>query len=170
MQLMQQEQALADIYGGGGSGGGGGGGEQGMYGFGYEEEIPGEDNAGAGTDHWIPADEIVQVHANEGLAEEDATYEQLLELDEQKVVCGLSERLKADRTTLTTLTTEDIARLQPEDLTDRRCAICLCDYEEGEVLRNLPCNHGCHMECMDLHLAQSKNCPMCRTEVTALPL
>lgn len=149
MQLMQQEQALAQIYGQQDAGG---------YGFGLAEEEE------AGGEDWIPAEEIEEVEvAEDALDESEATYEQLLELDEQKVVVGLSDRAKAGATKIVTLTEEDVAKLKT--LHDKRCCICLCDYEPGDELRQLPCTHGCHMDCMDQHLAASKSCPMCRNEV-----
>lgn len=149
MQLMQQEQALAQIYGSDQAAG---------YGFGIEQE---ED---AGGEDWIPADEIEEVEvAEDALDESEATYEQLLELDEHKVVVGLSEEAKAGATKVLTLSASDVAGL--ETLHDKRCCICLCDYEIGDEVRQLPCEHGCHLDCMDQHLAQAKTCPMCRTEV-----
>jgi hypothetical protein len=149
MQLMQQEQALAQIYGQQDAGG---------YGFGVADESQ------AGGEDWIPAEEIEEVEvAEDALDESEATYEQLLELDEQKVIVGLSERAKAGATKIVTLTEDDVASF--ETLHDKRCCICLCDYEPGEELRQLPCTHGCHMDCMDQHLAQAKTCPMCRNEV-----
>ena len=149
MQLMQQEQALAQIYGGDQAAG---------YGFGVEEEEE------AGGDNWIPAEEIEEVEvAEDALDESEATYEQLLELDEQKVVVGLSDQAKAGSTKIVTLSEPDVAAL--ETLHDKRCCICLCDYEAGDELRQLPCSHACHVDCMDQHLAQAKTCPMCRTEV-----
>eukprot|EP01043_Picozoa_sp_COSAG02_P046460 COSAG02_NODE_4347_length_5471_cov_2.563477_3_plen_267_part_00 len=149
MQLMQQEQALAQIYGGEQAAG---------YGFGVEQEQD------AGGEDWIPAEEIEEVEvAEDALDESEATYEQLLELDEQKVVVGLSEQAKAGATKVLTLSASDVAAL--ETLHDKRCCICLCDYETGDEVRQLPCEHGCHLDCMDQHLAQAKTCPMCRTEV-----
>jgi hypothetical protein len=41
------------------------------------------------------------------------------------------------------------------------CAICLCDYEEGESLRRLPCGHHFHCRCADKWLGRNKRCPLC---------
>ena len=150
MQLMQQEQALAQIYGESGE-------AAGHAGFGAEQTAEEEQQ------HWIPAEEIEEVQAEDVLEESEATYEQLLELDEQKVVVGLSERAKAQATTVVKLTEADVAALKT--LHDKRCCICLCDYEVGDEVRKLPCAHGCHVDCMDQHLGQAKTCPMCRTEI-----
>ncbi|KAJ4824660.1 hypothetical protein Tsubulata_045327 [Turnera subulata] len=53
---------------------------------------------------------------------------------------------------------------------DRTCAICLCEFEEGEELRALPeCMHSYHAACIDMWLYSHTNCPMCRTDATPLP-
>jgi hypothetical protein len=149
MQMMQQEQALAQIYG-----------EVGGGGFGFVDQY----DADALGQDWIPNEEVEVLEADDALAEDEATYEQLVELDEQRVVVGISDEGRA-RTTVKTLSDEDVAAMAPLDLHSKRCCICLCDYEAGEQLRVLPCKHRCHMDCMDTHLAQSKACPECRTEV-----
>eukprot|EP00922_Rhytidocystis_sp_ex-Travisia-forbesii_P035319 GHVS01052408.1.p1 GENE.GHVS01052408.1~~GHVS01052408.1.p1 ORF type:complete len:458 (+),score=60.93 GHVS01052408.1:463-1836(+) len=64
-----------------------------------------------------------------------------------------------------------ISPLQPPDdfcLSKRRsslplaasCSICLCEYEEEEILRILPCGHGFHVECVDVWLATRAVCPL----------
>ena len=155
MQMMQQEQALAGFYQ-----------DQGGAGFGFDtpedSELGGALEGEQGND-WIPNEEVEAVEADDALAEEDVTYEQLVELDAQRVVVGITEEARG-RTSTRTINEADIASLA-DDVHAKRCCICLCDYEAGEKLRELPCKHGCHMDCMDTHLAQSKVCPICRTEV-----
>jgi hypothetical protein len=41
------------------------------------------------------------------------------------------------------------------------CAICLGDYEEGEELTVLPCNHSFHAECVTEWLHTRNKCPLC---------
>lgn len=41
------------------------------------------------------------------------------------------------------------------------CAVCLCEFEDGELLRRLPCNHHFHKRCVDQWLGRSKKCPLC---------
>lgn len=43
-----------------------------------------------------------------------------------------------------------------------RCAVCLCEYEEGEELKILPCLHRFHAECVDTWLRNSATCPVCK--------
>ena len=43
------------------------------------------------------------------------------------------------------------------------CAVCLGDYEDGEMIRQLPdCHHHFHLDCIDQWLATHTTCPMCR--------
>lgn len=50
------------------------------------------------------------------------------------------------------------------------CAVCLADYEDGEVITTLPqCSHNFHQECITLWLSQHTTCPMCRTSLAPPP-
>lgn len=51
--------------------------------------------------------------------------------------------------------------------TETSCTICLCDYEEDDRLRELPCavgRHVFHAECVDEWLTQKLSCPICRDD------
>lgn len=41
------------------------------------------------------------------------------------------------------------------------CAVCICEFEGGEQLRQLPCGHKFHMDCIDTWLRRNKACPLC---------
>lgn len=47
-----------------------------------------------------------------------------------------------------------------------RCVICQVEYEEGEVVVALPCEHSYHSECITNWLQVKKICPICSTEVS----
>jgi len=45
------------------------------------------------------------------------------------------------------------------------CAICLSDFEEGELVRELPCGHQFRKPCIDLWIRRqgmSASCPLCK--------
>ncbi|XP_010249880.1 PREDICTED: E3 ubiquitin-protein ligase At1g63170-like [Nelumbo nucifera] len=48
---------------------------------------------------------------------------------------------------------------------DAVCCICLARYADNEELRELPCSHFFHMECVDKWLKINALCPLCKCEV-----
>ncbi|XP_022721656.1 RING-H2 finger protein ATL3-like [Durio zibethinus] len=49
------------------------------------------------------------------------------------------------------------------------CAVCLCELVEGEKARLLPkCNHGFHVDCIDMWFQSHSTCPLCRNPVAAI--
>jgi hypothetical protein len=55
-----------------------------------------------------------------------------------------------------------------EGACDSSCAVCLSDFEDGDSIRRLPCNHSFHCACVDRWLSQNKECPLCRQDVEVL--
>jgi hypothetical protein len=45
------------------------------------------------------------------------------------------------------------------------CPVCICDYEENDRLRVLPCSHVFHADCVDQWLAVNATCPLCRKSI-----
>lgn len=45
------------------------------------------------------------------------------------------------------------------------CPVCICDYEENDNLRVLPCSHVFHADCVDQWLAVNATCPLCRKSI-----
>ncbi|KAF8377259.1 hypothetical protein HHK36_030634 [Tetracentron sinense] len=46
------------------------------------------------------------------------------------------------------------------------CAVCLSEFQEGEKIRELKCNHIFHKDCLDKWLQHdSATCPLCRSPV-----
>lgn len=51
--------------------------------------------------------------------------------------------------------------------TNRDCAVCLFEFDDGEWLRTLPiCGHAFHVECIDVWLRSHPTCPLCRAAVS----
>jgi E3 ubiquitin-protein ligase RNF38/44 len=46
------------------------------------------------------------------------------------------------------------------------CVICMCGFEVEQMIRDLPCLHQFHMECIDAWLKSNASCPICRDDVT----
>lgn len=48
---------------------------------------------------------------------------------------------------------------------DALCCICLAAYVDNDELRELPCSHLFHTECVDKWLKINASCPLCKLEV-----
>lgn len=53
---------------------------------------------------------------------------------------------------------------------DAVCCICLAKYANNEELRELPCSHFFHKDCVDKWLKINASCPLCKGEVGESPL
>ena len=51
------------------------------------------------------------------------------------------------------------------DEEDPTCCICLCEYEEGDKMVQLPCGHVFHANCIDSWTQSHSNCPLCNLEL-----
>ncbi|KAJ0007059.1 hypothetical protein Pint_29462 [Pistacia integerrima] len=60
-----------------------------------------------------------------------------------------------------------VVTFTPQDFKDGlECAVCLSELVEGEKARLLPkCNHGFHVECIDMWFQSHSTCPLCRNPV-----
>lgn len=78
----------------------------------------------------------------------------------------------AGRQSLQGATKEQLSKLpavsyQADNFSTHSCSICLCDFQNDEVLRQLPCSSGMHTfhaACVDAWLVQKLSCPICRDD------
>ncbi|KAH6790025.1 hypothetical protein C2S51_005031 [Perilla frutescens var. frutescens] len=65
------------------------------------------------------------------------------------------------------LKTIPVIVFDPKEFKDGlECAVCLCEVSESEKARLLPkCNHGFHVECIDMWFQSHSTCPLCRNPV-----
>lgn len=48
------------------------------------------------------------------------------------------------------------------------CTICLCEYEDGDGLVRLPCNHIFHEECISSWTTNHVRCPLCNYDLESV--
>ncbi|KFK41865.1 hypothetical protein AALP_AA2G180900 [Arabis alpina] len=64
------------------------------------------------------------------------------------------------------LPTREYSTAQNQEEDSTQCIICQFEYEEGETLRILDCDHEFHQECLDPWLTGFQGvCPLCRDTV-----
>eukprot|EP00928_Gymnodinium_smaydae_P093275 TRINITY_DN77360_c0_g1_i1.p1 TRINITY_DN77360_c0_g1~~TRINITY_DN77360_c0_g1_i1.p1 ORF type:complete len:353 (+),score=61.12 TRINITY_DN77360_c0_g1_i1:65-1123(+) len=49
--------------------------------------------------------------------------------------------------------------------TNDACAVCLADFDVGDRIRTLPCQHAFHKDCIDAWLRSRIVCPVCRQAI-----
>ncbi|KAM7480667.1 hypothetical protein LguiA_028880 [Lonicera macranthoides] len=61
-----------------------------------------------------------------------------------------------------------IVKFTPKDFKEGlECPVCLSELAAGEKFRLLPkCNHGFHVECIDMWFQSHSTCPLCRNPVS----
>lgn len=102
--------------------------------------------------------------------EDDMSYETLLEIGDR------IGDVKAERWAM--IASSQISKLESfiydksankhqsgGDDSKTKCLICQCEYEEGEVLRRLPCGHFFHQNDVDQWLLEKDHCPYCRVPI-----
>jgi hypothetical protein len=45
------------------------------------------------------------------------------------------------------------------------CAVCLSEFDAGDLMRQLPCKHYFHRHCIDKWLRRNKKCPLCMGDI-----
>ncbi|XP_031105889.1 RING-H2 finger protein ATL3-like [Ipomoea triloba] len=83
----------------------------------------------------------------------------------QEVTAAAALRRGLDPSVLKTI---PVVEVSPKEFKDGlECAVCLCEVSEGEKARLLPkCNHGFHVECIDMWFQSHSTCPLCRNPIS----
>ncbi|CEP09995.1 hypothetical protein [Parasitella parasitica] len=85
-----------------------------------------------------------------------------------KIRQGVQRRRELAPVSVVSKLTVKIFKLDEKEQEPDSCAICLEDYQSGNELRLLPCNHQFHTLCVDAWLTtQKKLCPICKRDITA---
>jgi len=61
--------------------------------------------------------------------------------------------------------TMSMALGKAENHTEVKCQVCQFTYEEGEILRRLPCGHCFHAACIEQWLETKDTCALCRKSI-----
>ena len=110
----------------------------------------------------------------EGEDSNEMSYDALLQLGErignvkeERWALGAQEQINR----LPTLVWEpSMGEGKAENHTEVKCQVCQFPYEEGDVLRRLPCDHCFHKDCVDSWLETKDTCALCRKSiVSSLP-
>ncbi|KAK6931239.1 Zinc finger, RING-type [Dillenia turbinata] len=63
---------------------------------------------------------------------------------------------------------ESLPKVTITEESDCECSICLENFVVGEEVKELPCKHRFHCECIDKWLGIHGNCPVCRYKIDEL--
>ena len=88
------------------------------------------------------------------------SYEQLLQLEEN--VGNVNKGMSKDK--IKEIPLKPYHKALFED--NCQCIICMESFSENELVKQLPCGHIFHGDCIDHWLSQQKNCPFCKAECT----
>ena len=73
--------------------------------------------------------------------------------------------------TVFSLPVAQFKKIEGQSQMNTDCAVCLGEFEEGELLKHLPnCSHAFHIPCIDTWFESHSNCPICRSHVCGLTM
>ena len=49
---------------------------------------------------------------------------------------------------------------------EKKCSICLLKYKKSDIIKELPCNHIFHKNCILKWMEKSNVCPICKYDIT----
>lgn len=115
------------------------------------EEDPEEDEAGESDDsHEMTYDALLRLG------------ERIGDVKEERWACVAQDKIEKIPTLLFV---PSMAEGKDENHTEVKCLICQENYELGEMLRCLPCQHCFHKDCVDTWLSTKDTCAFCRKSI-----
>lgn len=107
-----------------------------------------------------PVKEVEEQIINELCPNPDAmTYEQLLSLENE--VGSVKRGLTKQELSMIPFKNYSKYKYNGQD----ECSICRDNYQNGEKIKELPCGHIYHINCIDKWLEQERKCPCCNKEI-----
>ncbi|KAM3321427.1 E3 ubiquitin ligase BIG BROTHER-related [Capsicum chacoense] len=94
---------------------------------------------------------------------DELSYEELIALGE---FVGVETRGLSESEISKSLHSSTFQSNNSKTLIDK-CVVCQLEYEEGEKLVALPCDHSYHSNCIKKWLQIKKVCPICNDEVSS---
>ncbi|XP_057439980.1 E3 ubiquitin ligase BIG BROTHER-related-like [Lotus japonicus] len=106
--------------------------------------------------------EMEEEDDDDGIDVDELTYEELIELGD---FIGKEKRgLRANE--IASCLHSQNYHVESKSGTTDLCVICQVEYEEGEALVALQCDHPYHTDCISKWLQIKKVCPICSSEIS----
>eukprot|EP01087_Luapelamoeba_hula_P016387 TRINITY_DN5036_c0_g1_i1.p1 TRINITY_DN5036_c0_g1~~TRINITY_DN5036_c0_g1_i1.p1 ORF type:complete len:288 (-),score=43.14 TRINITY_DN5036_c0_g1_i1:36-899(-) len=104
-----------------------------------------------------------QEYSDEERSDDEMSYERLLELGER--IGSVSTGASAEQISALPETKFNPSLQTSNPVANTTCPVCQMDFENGDMIRTLPCLHFYHTACIDKWLASKKTCPTCMQRI-----
>ena len=118
-----------------------------------EEEDDEEENENNNQNNSQNNNESDNDDSNEENNEEDNNELQIFKLKKKKFILNLNE-----------FQYKHIKKYSKNK--EKKCSICLVKYQKPDILKEFPCNHIYHKNCILKWLEKSNICPLCKYDIT----
>lgn len=113
---------------------------------------------GMGAQH--PA--LIFPHALRGRNPQEMVERILATLERMGIQFGEDRPAGLDRNNLSKLTRGAFKKRPTRSGEEEKCTICLVEFEDGETVNQLPCQHIFHVNCIENWLLRTATCPVCK--------
>ena len=132
-----------------------------------------DDDEAGDVEYEVDGEDVDYDGEVEGESSREMSYDALLRLGERIGDVKEERWALVARQRINTLPTlqfvPSMAEGKEENHTEVKCQVCQFPYEEGEVLRRLPCEHCFHKDCVDSWLETKDTCAFCRKSIVSSP-